>query len=90
MKELMQSDPYQQEVLTTLREIRDGQRAMLDQLSAQRALVEEQVKRSRETVAESISLQKLALRRQRSISALAVAGIIACIAAILYLVIRYF
>lgn len=85
----MADDP-QREMLATLREIRDHQRAMLEQLSAQRALIEEQVKRSRESVAESIALQKLALSRQRSVSALAFAGIVACIAAILYLVIRYF
>ena len=85
----MPNDQYQMEMLATLREIRDNQRALLEQVSAQRMLVEEQVKRSRESVAESIALQKLALSRQRSVSALAFAGIVACIAAILYLMIRY-
>ena len=85
----MPNDQYQMEMLATLREIRDNQRALLEQVSAQRTLVEEQVKRSRESVAESIALQKLALTRQRSVTVFAFAGIVGCIAAILYLVIRY-
>jgi hypothetical protein len=86
----MSSDQNQSEVLAVLREIRDGQRALLEQVSAQRALVEEQAKRSRESIAESISLQKVAMDRQRAITLFAMVGIVACIAAILYLVIRYF
>ena len=84
----MADDP-QHAVLAVLREIRDDQRTMLEQLSAQRALIEEQVKRSRESIAESISLQKAALERQRAITLFAMVGIVGCIAAILYLVIRY-
>ena len=80
----------QQEALAVLREIRDQQRAMLEQLSAQRALIEEQVKRSRESIAESISLQKLAMDRQRAITLFAMVGIVGCIVAIVYLVLRYF
>ena len=80
----------QQEVLAVLREIRDQQRAMLEQVSAQRALIEDQVKRSRESIAESISLQKIAMDRQRAITLFAMVGIVGCIVAILYLVLRYF
>ena len=85
----MPNDQNQSEMLAVLREIRDGQRAMLEQLAAQRALIEEQVKRSRESIAESISLQKVALDRQRAMTLFAMVGIVGCIAAILYLVIRY-
>ena len=85
----MPNDPNQSEILAVLREIRDGQRALLEQVAAQRALVEEQVKRSRESIAESISLQKVALDRQRAITLFAMVGIVGCIAAILYLVLRY-
>jgi hypothetical protein len=85
----MPNDQNQSEMLAVLREIRDGQRAMLEQVAAQRALIEEQVKRSRESIAESISLQKVALDRQRAITLFAMVGIVGCIAAILYLVIRY-
>jgi hypothetical protein len=85
----MPNDQNRSEMLAVLREIRDDQRAMLEQVAAQRALVEEQVKRSRESIAESIFLQKVALERQRAITLFAMVGIVGCIAAILYLVIRY-
>ena len=85
----MVDDPDAQ-ILQTLREIREGQREIAALLSAQRSLVEEQVKRSRDSIGESINLQKLALKRQRTITLIAVPGILACIAAIAYLVIRYF
>ena len=86
----MSDEQYRHESLGVLREIRDTQREILAQLAAQRALAEEQVARSREKVEESIGLQKLALQRQRSITLIAVPGILACIAAIGYLVLRYF
>lgn len=86
----MSDEQYRHESLSLLREIRDTQREILAQLGAQRALAEEQVSRSRETVEESIGLQRLALQRQRSITLIAVPGILACIAAIGYLVLRYF
>lgn len=86
----MEEKQIQQELLQALREMRDGQREMIAVLSAQRALVEEQVQRSRQSLQESIALQKLALRRQRSITLIAVPGILACIAAIAYLLVRYF
>lgn len=86
----MSDEQYRHESLNVLREIRDTQREILAQLGAQRALAEEQVRRSRETVEESIGLQRLALQRQRSITLIAVPGILACIAAIGYLVLRYF
>lgn len=78
----MADDP-QREQLELLREIRDT-------LRAQRALVEEQLARSRQQVEESIGLQKTALARQRQVTWIAVPGILACIAAITYLVLRYF
>ena len=78
------------EVLDTLREIRDGQREIIQLLTAQRALAEEQLKKSGERIAESVGLQRLALQRQRTITLIAVPAILACIAAIAYLVLRYF
>lgn len=77
------SDDLQREQLELLKEIRDT-------LKAQRALVEEQMRKSRESVEESIGLQRTALRRQRQVTMVAVPGIIACILAIAYLVLRYF
>jgi hypothetical protein len=84
------SEENQQQILDTLREIRDGQREIIQLLSAQQAIAQEQIKKSRESVAESVSLQRLALQRQRTVTLIAVPGILACIAAIAYLVLRYF
>ncbi len=71
------------ERLETVREIRDH-------LFSQRVLLEEQIARSRKTSEEAIALQRQALQRQRSVTVLAGIAILACIAAIGYLVIRYF
>jgi hypothetical protein len=80
----------QKEILDSLREIRDGQREMIRLLSAQRALAEEQLKKSGERVAESVGLERLALQRQRTITLIAIPALLACITAIAYLVLRYF
>jgi len=80
----------EQQILEILREIREGQREALRVMEAHRTLVEEQIKVSRKTVEESVGLQRLALQRQRAITFIAVPGILACIAAIAYLVFRYF
>jgi hypothetical protein len=77
------SETHLMELLETVREIRDH-------LSSQRALLEEQIARSRKAAEEAIALQRQALQRQRSVTVLAGIGILACIAAIGYLVIRYF
>ncbi|HSD60945.1 MAG TPA: hypothetical protein VLC55_08830 [Burkholderiales bacterium] len=84
------SEETEKQILDALREIRDGQREIVAHLAAQRNLAEEQMKRSRQTIEESVGLQREALRRQRSITLIAVPGILACIAAIAYLVLRYF
>ena len=86
----MSTDPGPQEIVETLREIRDGQRQIIELLTAQRALAEEQLRKSGERVAESVGLQRLALQRQRTVTLIAIPGILACIAAIAYLVLRYF
>jgi hypothetical protein len=80
----------EQQLIETLKQIRDGQAEVIRLLTAQQAAAEEQVRRSRETVTESISLQRLALQRQRTLTVAAAVGIAGCIAAIAYLVIRYF
>jgi len=79
-----------QRILETLREIRDGQREMLALVVAQQARAEEQIRKSRDSVAESVGLQRLALQRQRTVVWLALPAILMCIAAIAYLVLRYF
>ena len=84
------SQETEQQILVALRDIRDGQREIIAHLSAQRTLAEEQLKKSRASVEESVGLQREALRRQKTITLIAVPGILACIAAIVYLVVRYF
>jgi hypothetical protein len=84
------SQDTDQHALEALIEIRDGQREIIALLTAQRALAEEQARRSRERMEESVGLQKEALRRQRTIALIAVPGILVCVAAIAYLVLRYF
>jgi uncharacterized protein (DUF2336 family) len=79
-----------QQLLDTLRELRDGQREMLALMTAQQARAEEQVQKSRDSVAESVALQRLALARQRTVGLIAVPAIGVCVAAIAYLIWRYF
>ena len=83
------SQDSEQQILSVLKEIRDGQREIVTHLESQRALAMEQLKKSQERVEESVGLQKEALRRQQSIMRMVVPGILVCIAAIAYLVIRY-
>lgn len=76
-------------LLAILQEIRDTQRDVLQTIKTQQTLVKEQLEISRSTVAESVALQRLGLQRQRTVTLVAVPGIVICIAAILYLVVRY-
>jgi hypothetical protein len=78
-----------EETLQVLKEIRDGQRAILAELGAQRALMQEQAQRYKSITDESVGLQREAVRRQRSITLVAVPAILACLAAIAYLSWRY-
>ncbi|MFN0120938.1 MAG: hypothetical protein ACKV2V_10580 [Blastocatellia bacterium] len=80
----------QEQMLETLREIRDGQREIIRLLAAQQTFAEEQSRKSKESIAESVSLQRQALQGQRKVTIVAVPGILACLAAIVWLVWRYF
>jgi hypothetical protein len=80
----------ERQILEVLREIREGQREALRVIDQHRTLVEEQIKFSRSTAQESVGLQRVAVQRQRLITLIAVPAIGACIAAIAYLVVRYF
>jgi hypothetical protein len=83
-------EPREDGALELLKDIRDGQREIIALLAAQHTLAEQQLQRSQQRIEESVGLQKEALRRQRSITLVAVPAIFACIAAIAYLVFRYF
>ncbi len=78
------------DILATLREIRDDQRELLAQIQAQRALAEQQRAQSKLRIDESVGLQREALRRQRTITVVALPALLLCIAAIVWLLLRYF
>ncbi|MGE5843105.1 MAG: hypothetical protein ACM335_12535 [Deltaproteobacteria bacterium] len=84
------SEEIVKQILETLREIREGQKDILAKLEEQRSLAEEQMRKSGARIEESVNLQRQALLKQRSITLIAVPGILVCILAIAYLVFRYF
>lgn len=77
-------------VLALLGEIRDQQREALAQQRAHLEIAQAQLKRTDTQIEESLKLQREAVSRQRTITRIAGPGIIACIAALAYLVLRYF
>lgn len=84
------SQDNQQQIVETLREIRDDQRELLVLMQASKELAEEQMRQSQKRIEESMGLQRLALQRQQNITRVALPAIIACIAAIAWLMLRYF
>ena len=78
------------EVVALLTEIRDDQRRMIANQERQLAIAGEQLERTRLQVEESIGLQREAIAKQRLVTRIALPGILACIAAIAWLVFRYF
>ena len=77
------------EIKQLLTEIRDNQILALQRQQEQLDLSRQQVEREKTQIAESIELQKLAMAQFKSISIIAIPGILLCIGLILYLVIRY-
>ncbi|MEO0996179.1 MAG: hypothetical protein AAFX58_01555 [Pseudomonadota bacterium] len=73
-----------------LTKIEANQRRALDLAEEHVTLARSEVERARGQVEASIGLQKEALARQRTVTLVAFPGILFCIGAILYLVIRYF
>ena len=78
------------DTVALLTEIRDNQRRALEMQREQLELVREQAEHTRASVAESIDLQRLAIRKQRLITRLALPAILLCIGLIVYLLVRYF
>lgn len=70
-------------------EIRDNQRLGLQRQEEQLAIAREQLERARSQVAESIELQKQAVDRFKTVSRIAIPGIVLCVALIIYLIARY-
>ena len=84
------NDDAEKKIVDLLQEIRNGQLEIIACLTAQRALAEEQVKRSNAAVEESISLQRAAHGRYGVVLRIAFPLLAACIAMIAYLGFRYF
>lgn len=78
------------EMRNLLREIRDNQKESLQLQRMHLDCAKQQLERSRTQVAESIGLQREAIAKTRVILAIAIPGIVLCIALIFYLLARYF
>jgi t-SNARE complex subunit (syntaxin) len=77
------------DTLSVLREIRDDQRTMLERQREHLEIARTQLEQARNQIAESIALQREAVSRARTATRVAIPGILLCIAAIAYLVVRY-
>lgn len=77
-------------IVTLLGEIRDNQREMLERQRAQLEIAQTHLEQAKGQVAESLNLQREAVARARTAQRIAVPGILVCVAAIAYLVFRYF
>ena len=77
-------------IASLLGEIRDNQRHALEQQRAQLAISQSHFEHAKAQIAESLKLQRDAISRQRTTLWIALPAILFCIAAILYLVFRYF
>lgn len=76
-------------LLELLREIRDGQRDIAERLDAWAVRADEHACAVRAAVEAAAADQHAAARRQRAAVWLGGAAILACLAAVLYLVARY-
>ena len=78
-----------QSIETLLREIRDNQQRALDLQQAHIEIAQTQLERSKQQIEESLGLQREAIAKQKAVTRIAVPGIAFCIAAIVYLIVRY-
>jgi t-SNARE complex subunit (syntaxin) len=76
-------------VVSLLTEIRDNQREMLERQRAQLDVTLAHVEQAKNQVTESLKLQREAVARARTASRVAIPAILICIAAIVYLALRY-
>ncbi|MGD8498509.1 MAG: hypothetical protein PVG82_06365 [Chromatiales bacterium] len=77
------------EIRQLLIEIRDNQRIGLERQEEQLRIAREQLERARSQVAESIELQRQAVDRFKTVSRIAIPGIVLCVVLIVYLTARY-
>jgi hypothetical protein len=76
-------------IASLLSEIRDNQREALHQQRAQLEIARTHLEQAKTQVAESLKLTREAVGRQRTITRIAVPALLFCIAAIVYLAVRY-
>ena len=79
-----------EDIKQLLIEIRDNQQLSIEKQEEHIALAQQHLDRAKSQVEESIGLQREAIAKQRTITKIAVPGILACILAIVYLIVRYF
>ena len=77
-------------IASLLGEIRDNQRQALEQQRAHLAISQSHFEHAKAQIAESLKLQREAVSRARMATRIALPAIFLCIAAIVYLVWRYF
>ena len=78
------------EIKALLIEIRDNQRLSIERQEEHLAIAREQMERARAQIDQSIGLQKEAITRAKQAARIAIPGIIVCLAAVVYLVVRFF
>jgi len=79
-----------EDIKQLLTDIRDNQQRSIVKQEEHIALTQQHLDRAKAQVEESIGLQREAIDKQRTITRIAIPGILACILAIIYLVVRYF
>ena len=77
------------EIRSVLIEMRDDQRLSIEKQDEHIALAQQQLDRARTQVEESLNLQREAMAKQKTIIRIALPGVLACIALIIYLIVRY-
>ena len=80
---------HDDELKQLLVEIRDNQRLSLQKQEEHLEIARQQIERAGTQVAESIELQKVAIERAKSVARIAIAGVLLCIALIVYLIVTY-
>ena len=76
-------------IASLLSEIRDNQREALQQQRAQLEVAQTHLEQAKTQIAESLKLTREAISRQRTITRIAIPALLFCIAAIVYIAVRY-
>ena len=76
-------------ITSLLGEIRDNQRQALDHQRAQLDIARSHFEQAKAQIAESLKLQREAVSRTRTVIKVALPALLFCIAAIVYLAVRY-